>query len=325
MWQYKKIIPGLILTTIIALISIILSNYITIGTISISIIIGILIKNLFLKENHILSDGISFSEKNILSFAIILLGSQLNLNSILLNYKIIILIILLIIITITGTYYIGKKIGLSKNISILIAIGNGICGSAAIAGLSKILNSKKEDIGISITTINMLGTISIFIIPFFLINIFPIYNNEQMGFIIGTTIQAFGQVTATGFIINENVGEFSIIIKMLRILMLGPILIIINYIFNKNNDETNTKIKIPFFIIGFLLISIISSLNIIPNQIIENMKLTSKLLLAIAMAGIGLKISLKNLFNQGLKIISFSIISFSIQIVFIAMIALFFI
>ena len=325
MWQYKKIIPGLILTTIIALISIILSNYITIGTISISIIIGILIKNLFLKENHILSDGISFSEKNILSFAIILLGSQLNLNSILLNYKIIILIILLIIITITGTYYIGKKIGLSKNISILIAIGNGICGSAAIAGLSKILNSKKEDIGISITTINMLGTISIFIIPFFLINIFPIYNNEQMGFIIGTTIQAFGQVTATGFIINENVGEFSIIIKMLRILMLGPILIIINYIFNKKNNETNTKTKIPFFIIGFLLISIISSLNIIPNQIIENMKLTSKLLLAIAMAGIGLKISLKNLFNQGLKIISFSIISFSIQIVFIAMIALFFI
>ncbi|MBI65127.1 MAG: putative sulfate exporter family transporter [Candidatus Marinimicrobia bacterium] len=325
MWQYKKIIPGLILTTIIALISIILSNYITIGAISISIIIGILIKNLFLKENHVLLDGISFSEKNILSFAIILLGSQLNLNSILLNYKIIILIILIIIITITGTYYIGKKIGLSKNISMLIAIGNGICGSAAIAGLSKILNSKKEDIGISITTINMLGTISIFIIPFFLINIFPIYNNEQMGFIIGTTIQAFGQVTATGFIINENVGEFSIIIKMLRILMLGPILIIINYIFNKNNDETNTKIKIPFFIIGFLLISIISSLGIMPDQIIENMKLTSKLLLAIAMAGIGLTISLKNLFNQGLKIISFSIISFSIQIVFIAMIALFFI
>ena len=325
MWYYKKIIPGLILTTLIALASIILSNYITIGAISISFIIGILIKNLFLKDNYVLLDGISFSEKNILSFAIILLGSQLNFNNILLNYKIIIFIILIIIITITGTYYIGKKIGLSKNISILIAIGNGICGSAAIAGLSKILNSKKEDIGISITTINMLGTISIFIIPFFLINIFPIYNNEQMGFIIGTTIQAFGQVTATGFIINEDVGEFSIIIKMLRILMLGPMLIIINYIFNKKNDDTNTKIKIPFFIIGFLLISIISSLNIIPNQIIENMKLTSKLLLAIAMAGIGLKISLKNLFNQGLKIISFSIISFSIQIILIAMIALFFI
>ena len=62
-----------------------------------------------------------------------------------------------------------------------------------------------------------------------------------------------------------------------------------------------------------------------PDQIIENMKLTSKLLLAIAMAGIGLTISLKNLFNQGLKIISFSIISFSIQIIFIGIITLFFI
>jgi uncharacterized integral membrane protein (TIGR00698 family) len=206
---------------------------------------------------------------------------------------------------------------LSKNISILIAIGNGICGSAAIAGASKILKSKKEDIGISITTINMLGTVSIFIIPFILLNIFPVYNNDQMGFIIGTTIQAFGQVTATGFIINEQVGEFAIIIKMIRILMLGPILIIINYMFNKQNHSINKKIDIPFFIIGFLLVSIITSLDIFPNQLIEYIQLTAKLSLVIAMAGIGLKISIKNLFNQGLKIISFSIISFSIQIIFI--------
>jgi len=312
-----NIIPGLILTVSIAIISIALSNYILIGSISISIMIGILINNLFLKENSTLLKGISYSEKNILNFAIILLGSQLNFDFIFLNYKIIMFIILIICTSIIISYYIGKKMNLSKNISILIAIGNGICGSAAIAGASKILKSKKEDIGISITTINMLGTVSIFIIPFILLNIFPVYNNDQMGFIIGTTIQAFGQVTATGFIINEQVGEFAIIIKMIRILMLGPILIIINYMFNKQNHSINKKIDIPFFIIGFLLVSIITSLDIFSNQLIEYIQLTAKLSLVIAMAGIGLKISIKNLFNQGLKIISFSIISFSIQIIFI--------
>ena len=318
MKSFKNILPGLVFTAVIAIISIYFSQYILIGSVTIAIVTGIIINNLSSINTGFLSYGISFSEKTLLSLAIILLGSQININSLsLINYKTILFILFIILFSIIICLLVGKLFGLSKNTSLLIGIGNGICGSAAIAGASKILESKKEEIGISIAVINSLGALCIIAIPL-LVNFFPLFDNNQLGLIVGSTVQAFGQVTATGFIIHQDVGQIATVIKMIRILMLGPILIALNIFIKINNNSktsNSTLFHLPGFIIGFIFMVVLTSFNILSNDIILMLKYFSKFLLTIAMAGIGLKISFNNLLRNGEKIFQVAIAGFIFQII----------
>ena len=315
----KNIIPGLLLSSILALLSIYFSQFLSLGAIAIAIFLGFIINSLFSNKLELFQDGISFSEKTLLSVAIILLGSYIDIAIFnYLSFYNILFIIFLIIISILVCYYLGRFLGISKNLSLLLGIGNAICGSSAIAGSSKILNANEDEIGISISIINALGAISIFSFPFFLLNIFPHFSNEQNGFIIGSTIQAFGQVTATGFIINNEVGEFATIIKMIRIVLLGPVLIALNLLVSNHQiNKSRGSLYLPKFIIGFILFSILVSFNILPDNIILTIQKLSKILLTIAMVGIGLKISLFDINKLGAKALIVALIGFCIQISFV--------
>jgi len=320
----RNIIPGLLLTSLIALLSFYFSSFIPIGSVAIAILIGISINNTFLNQTEIFKTGISFSEKQLLSLAIILLGASLNFNKvILIPISNVIFIICIISISLLLCYLLGKIFGLNKNLSILLGIGNGVCGSSAIAGASKILDADKNDIGVSIAIINTLGAISIFILPYILINFFPHFTNEQSGFLIGSTVQAVGQVTATGFIINQEVGEYATFIKMIRIIMLGPILLFLSFLIqNKSKNNQAGLFNIPYFITGFVVFSLLVTFNFIPENLLLIIQKLSKILLVIAMAGIGLNISFRNIFKFGSKSFAIAALAFSFQMIFTFMIVI---
>ena len=313
---YQKNIKGLLLISVIVLCAKILSSYIYIGSVTISIILGIII-NYFFTLNQTYRSGINFSEKHFLNVAIILMGANLNfavINTI--NYKFIFIIIAIILTTITSSIILGRIFKASTSLSFLIGIGNGICGSSAIAGASSIIESKKEDIAISISIINILGTIGIFAIPFSINFLFK-EDVQNIGIIIGSTIQSVGQVTAAGFIINDKVGEMALLTKMIRILMLGPILIIAS-LFYSNYNKKNFKIRtfpIPYFIIGYIVFVIAINNNMIPLALIPIIISISQYSLLFAMTAIGLNISISSLFNNGIIALLIGFISFFIQII----------
>ena len=314
MKAYKNIIPGLLLTSLIGYISLFLGNYISIGSVAISILIGFILNNTLLSGYSIYDAGVDFSEKKLLSGAIILLGASLNFTF--LNFKIISIIFLIIIFSILICYLLGNLLDLDTNISILLGIGNGICGSSAIAGASKIINPSKEQIGISIAIINFLGAVSIPIMPILLIYVFPSFTESQYGFVVGSTVQALGQVVATGNMISNNVSDYATIVKMIRIAMLGPILLVLNVIIvNKSKMNSKPRFILPLFIIGFVILAIIAQFKVLPIEILEILKSTSKFLLVIAMAGIGFKISLKNILKFGKKTFLIGSLGFIIQVV----------
>ena len=313
----KKYIKGLLLISLIVCISIFLSSYLYIGSISIAIISGIII-NYFFNLDKSFNDGINFSEKKLLSVAIVFMGASLNLSILsAIGTKVIFIIILIIIVAIFSSLIIGKIFNLSGSLSLLIGIGNGICGSSAIAGASSIIKSKKDDVALSISVINLLGTLGIFLLPLS-INTFFSGDFNNIGIIIGSTIQAVGQVTAAGFTMGNDVGELAVIIKMIRILMLGPILILLTFFYSLS-DSKSSKTKsfvIPPFIIGFTLFVIAANFNFIPIFLLPILKILSKYALLFAMAGIGLNISLKSMIYTGPKVFLVALLSFSLQIAF---------
>ena len=125
----KDILPGFIVSIFIALFSIGLANIVpNIGAATISIFLGIIVGNLFLGQ-EIFQSGYKFSESNLLSYSIVLLGGTLSISKLMeLGLNGILFIIIQMVITIVGTLYIGKKLGFGQNFRMLMASGNAVCG-----------------------------------------------------------------------------------------------------------------------------------------------------------------------------------------------------
>ena len=319
-----KFFYGVTLSILIGIIAIFLSSFISIGSVALAIIVGVIIGN-SVKLDDKFSSGITYSEKTLLSFAIALMGINLD-YAILsqLGIQSIFLITISLILTLLMSLYLAKLFKFDSKFALMLGIGNGVCGSAAIGATKDIVGLDKDKTGLSIAIVTFLGTIGIFALP--LIGGFILQLSDvNLGILIGNTLQAVGQVIASGFSINSEVGQTATIIKMGRILMLTPLIFVLIYFMNKQVSSINEgkiKMEIPAFIVGFVLFSIIATLNILPQFITNIISNTSHYLLIVAMAAIGLKINFKTILQHGSKALLIGTLIFVVQIIFSSLVIL---
>ena len=310
---------GIVLTIALALVAYFLSSFIAIGSVAIAIILGVIVSNT-IKIDSKFNQGIAYSEKSILAFAIALMGINLDLNLLnSLRISAIILIVLSMISTIFSAIIIGKILNVDKKCALIMGIGNGVCGASAIAATKDIIKAQDKTVGISVAIVNLLGTIGIFLVPG--IALLLGLNEIDSGILVGNTLQAVGQVVAGGFAIGDSAGQSATIVKMARVLMLSPLILILIFVFKDNitqnkNDSKSILKNIPMFIIGFIALSIIASLQILPLIVVDVIASISKYALIIAMAGIGLKITFSSIRQNGKKALIVASLVFFIQIIF---------
>jgi len=322
----KKLLPGLLVTVILGILSKfvlakIISNF---GSTTIAILLGIVVGNTIFKKD-IYNAGVKFSEKKILSIAIALMGVSLNFGSVVkLGVKGVLLVVIVMTFTIVVAYFIGKKLGFNREFSLLMGSGNAVCGSSAIGASAPVLKAKEDEIGISVAVVNLTGTILMFVLPLLAVNIFK-FDELESGILIGGSLQSVGQVVASGSMINEEVQEIATLVKMVRVLMLGGVILAFSYIGGKESSSENSKISVPPFIIAFFILGILASFKIMPSNLVSFLKLASSTLLTIAMVGIGMKIKFSDLLSEGPKAMIFGFLNAILQISFvIALIKLFY-
>lgn len=304
----KKILPGLILCIIIAFIgSKIGSLYPIIGVAPFTIILGMIASNTFFSTN-IFEKGITFSEKNLLSYSIVFLGGTIKFDAIKsLGFNGVLYIFFQMMSTIIFVISLGKILGFSKTFQSLMASGNAVCGSSAIGAVSPVIYAKKTEKSIAIVIVNLTGTFLMFIlVP--LSKLLFSFNTIKVSAFIGGILQSMGQVVVAGSLINSDIQETAIIFKIIRIIFL----IFIVIIFSKRHTEDKLTIKsginnIPWYIIGFFILCFLYSIKMIPNNISNIFKITSSKLELIALAGIGMSIKLDILKEQGLKALIYGI------------------
>lgn len=310
---------GLFVVLAISVVAFLLSSFIPIGSVAIAIILGIIIGN-NVKFSNKYNSGITYAEKTILSFAIALMGINLDFSILSqLGIKTIILIVSGMVITIFSGVLIGKFYGIDKKLALLLGIGNGVCGSSAISATAPVIKPEKNFIGLSVAIVNLLGTIGIFLLPFIAF-IFHL-NDIDAGILIGNTLQAVGQVTAAGFSISNDAGVSATTVKMGRVLLLTPLVLILIYIFNKNHnkaedEEKSKKIGVPIFILAFILFSLISSFSLVNDNIKHIIGHISHYSLIVAMSAIGLKIHFNSIKSNGKDAFKIAILVFCVQIIF---------
>ena len=312
-----KFLSGITLSVIIAAVAVFIENLLPIHLIGgavIAMFIGMIV-NHFIGKNSFFASGIKFTSKKILKFAIILLGLSLNINTILHVGKMSLVVMIFTLATcFGGGYFIGKALGLNWKLSNLISAGTGICGGSAIAAIAPTIDADDSDVAYAMS--------ATFLFDMAMIVLFPIMGRaigmsaEAFGIWAGTAVNDTSSVVATGYAFSEAAGDFATMVKLTRTLSIIPTVLTFALIQmslkrkeaiksgeNKKEIKTNfsfTKI-FPWFIFGFLAMSIVASIFTIPAEIVATTKSVSKFLMVCALAAIGLNTSFKDMKKSGIK------------------------
>lgn len=321
----KFILPGLIISIIISLISQGLALFIpTLGAALIAIFLGILLGNTILNK-PILSTGTKFSEKSLLEFSIVL-------NGLILDFQIIkqvgltgfTFIVFQMIATVVAAYWIGRYLKFGKKFSLLMGAGNAVCGSSAIGTVSPVIDANEKDKGLSITIVNVTGTLLMITLP---ILSAIIYKNEtvQTSALIGGTVQSIGQVIASAKLVNDDVANLSIVFKLMRVLLIIGVALIfgkMNFEENKSLFSKSTKVQkntkssagVPWFIIGFFLLFLLRNFVSLPDFMVSSAQSISNQFEIAALAAIGLRVKFSDIVKEGPKTLLYGLLVGLIQI-----------
>ncbi|KGM97238.1 membrane protein [Clostridium novyi A str. 4552] len=314
------ILPGLTVCIIIAYIGKYLGSFIpTIGGATLAIFIGMLFGNT-LGNKKIYAKGSKFAESDLLSYSIVLLGGTLSAKTILeLGVSGVGFIIIQMSITIIAALLIGKRLGFSDNFRYLMASGNAVCGSSAIASTAPVIDASDDDKVISITIVNLTGTVLMILLPI-IAKIFFYSETVTTSALIGGTLQSVGQVVASGSMVNEHVKDLSTIFKIVRIIFLVFVVLILGNLKKRSsehlgNSSSKSKIKIPWYVIGFFIMCTLFTLSIISPSLSKVFKNISNNFEIIALAGIGMRVKFKELIDQGIKASIYGLSIASVQII----------
>lgn len=327
--RIKEVLPGLIVCIVIAISSKIIGRFVpSLGAATISIFLGILIGNVIGKQDK-LNRGTKFAESTLLSISVVLLGATLSIEAIFeIGWQGIVFIIIQMALTIAFIVVVGKKMKFNIDFVLLMASGNSVCGSSAIASCAPVIHANSKDKGIAITMVNVTGTVLMIILP--VIASF-LYQGQlvQSSALIGGILQSVGQVVAAGSIVSDAVKEMATVFKIVRIIFLVVVILILGSIKERSlvkgiqdmeeEEHSHThqsRLKMPWYIKGFFLLCILYTLKIIPQSLSALIKNLDNFIEIIALAGIGMRVSIADLLKQGAKASLFCVYIGVAQIIF---------
>lgn len=318
-----KHLPGLAIAASIAAVAFVVEYLIknnTAGVVSplvIAVVLGALISNLGLLPDEC-RVGLGFAARNLLRLGIVLLGLQLSFSQVReLGAPGLVLVIVVVAATFTGTQWLGKKMGLSPGLSLLVATGFSICGASAIAAMRPVSDADDDDMAYAIALVTICGTLAIFLLP--AIGEIIGFSGAQFGSWVGASVHDVAQTVATAASGNDDAQNAAIVVKLTRVILLAPLVAAVSFTLRRKLSHTNItdsktqKAKlppiVPLFIIGFIAaISINSSFNL-PSELVSNVKWLEKSLLACALAGLGAGVDIKKLRRVGTRPLALGLIS----------------
>jgi uncharacterized integral membrane protein (TIGR00698 family) len=187
----------------------------------------------------------------------------------------------------------------------LIACGNSICGNSAIAAVAPVIGADGDDIASSISFTAILGVMMVLGLPL-LIPLLKL-SATQYGILAGLTVYAVPQVlaaTVPAGLVSTQVGT---LVKLVRVLMLGPVVVGLSIIASRWQDPRAVQTKkrfdlfkfVPWFILGFLALAVLRSFAVIPGELADPIRRVTVLLTVVSMAALGLGVDVRVLATVG--------------------------
>jgi len=276
----------------------------------IGIVLGMFYANTL--RNHLPKEwslGIIFSTKTLLRAAIVFYGFRLTFQSIAeVGIAGVVASALVVTLTFLIGYFIGTKIlKLDRDITILTSAGSSICGAAAVLATEPVLKSEAYKSAIAVSTVVLFGTIAMFLYPFLYKAGYVGFDPKSMGVYIGGTLHEVAHVVAAGNALGTDIAKDAVIVKMIRVMMIAPFLIVLGLWLAKSkkfleaDTKEKTKITIPWFAVGFIAVAGFNSLDLLPVEIVTTINVFDTFALTMAMTALGMETSINKFKGVGLK------------------------
>ena len=250
--------------------------------------------------------GVIFAKQHLLRLGIILYGFRLTFAQI---ADVGVSGILIDVLTLSSTFfiacYLGQKVfGLDKHTSWLIGAGSSICGAAAVLATEPVVKAEASKVTVAVATVVIFGTIAIFLYPAMYPLLAHWFTPETYGIYMGSTMHEVAQVVAAGHAVSPDAENAAVIAKMLRVMMLAPFLLFlaarVKQLTPAGNGE-KSKITIPWFAIMFILVAVFNSFHLLPKAVVDMLVTLDTVLLAMAMAALGVTTHVSALKKAGAK------------------------
>jgi uncharacterized integral membrane protein (TIGR00698 family) len=270
--------------------------------------------------------GIAFGAKLLLEIAVVLLGASVSAATILsAGPALLVAIIVIVTLALSFSFGVGRLLGLGKRLAILVACGNSICGNSAIAAVAPVIGADGDEVASSIAFTAVLGVVVVLVLP--LIGTLLGMTQLAYGAVAGLTVYAVPQVLAATAPVGATAVQLGTLVKLVRVLMLGPVCLALSLFASKLRDEPDEPPPnvtagdrpkpgrpplhqlVPWFIIGFVALVVARSAGLFPAALLPPIAHAATLLTVIAMAALGLGVDVRTVAKAGGPVTATVIIS----------------
>ncbi|CAG8999339.1 MAG: hypothetical protein CENE_01313 [Candidatus Celerinatantimonas neptuna] len=322
----KSLFPGLILALITAIIGTFISHcvshWVALSPLMVGLVLGLVIANTPLHHRLATAQpGLKFSQNRLLRLGVMLFGLHITVQQLIsVGWPGIGLAVVMVSSVLTVGYLFGTRIlKLPAELALLTATGTGICGAAAIMAVDPVIKPKEEYTVVAVATVVIFGTLAMFGYPL----VYPFLHMGQQAFaaLIGSTTHEVAQVVVAGESISPQVANIAVIVKLARVMLLAPVLLIISWLWQRR-QATQTKpgqsqcgkITIPWFAFGFIVIVLINGYLPISHAIRSGLLQFDTLILAMAMSALGFHTRLANIKASSAKALVLALILFVMMV-----------
>ncbi len=312
--------PGLCVCVTVGIAAFFIANRYGAPVMLMALLLGMAIN--FLSDDVKCAPGIDFSAKTLLRIGVALLGLRISMDEVIvMGWQPVAVAIISIVLTIVLGAFLARKMGFNRRFGMLTGGAVAICGASAAMAISSILPQDKttqKDTLFTVIAVTSLSTITMVLYPLFADEMNM--SAKHIGVFLGGTIHDVAQVVGAGYSISNEVGDLSTLMKLIRVAMLVPVVLVLGFLIRRYDlaasREQSSVPKFPFFLIGFVVLFIINSLNILPMQWVVLLSQLSSVLLVIAISALGVHTSMKDITSIGWRPIALVVI----ETVFIAIV-----
>lgn len=313
----KRTAPGLALSFLVAGVALsigfsqrALIGFAYVDEVVLAILVGAIIR-LAWSPGTAFTNGIKFCAKTLLECAIVLLGASLSFRTLWeAGFSLLAAVLVTVLVTLVFSYTVCRAFKLSPTTSLLVASGTSICGNSAIVAVGSVIGAKHQEMTATISFTSILGVIAIIFLPLLVL---LGYSERQYGILAGLTAYAVPQVLAATVPVGAVSLQIGTFVKLLRILMLGPVILGVTLVsgyraraLSKGVPDRQANFLnrlVPWFIIGFVIVASLATMNALPEQVVKTSRWMSQTLTILSMAALGLSVELKELRKVGIHLV----------------------
>ncbi|WP_040678520.1 YeiH family protein [Nitratireductor pacificus] len=253
--------------------------------------------------------GIDFCARTVLEVAIVLLGASISVAALgEAGLGLVGGIVGVVCVSLAAGYAIGRALGLSPRLATLVACGNSICGNSAIAAAAPVIHAESRDVAASLSFTAFLSILAVLLLPV----LYALFGMSavQSGVFAGLTVYAVPQVLAAAAPAGAVGIQVGTLVKLVRVLMLGPVIFLLGLVYGRRSGSHPSFAQmVPWFILGFLAMMGLRSLDAIPAAVLPAMDHAAGLLTIVAMAALGLTVDIRAVMKSGSRVVAAALLS----------------